>query len=58
MTNETIEFKKELETLLNKYGKDAECRTPDYILAEHLWGYLVLYRETIQLNAGWHGWAE
>jgi hypothetical protein len=56
MTNETVEFTRELTRLLNRYCKDHECKTPDYILAEHIVNYLKVYRDTLQLNAGWHQW--
>ena len=42
------EFTKELEALLNKYGADTECGTPDYILAEYLTSCLETYRDTVR----------
>lgn len=36
-------FEKELELLINKYNKEKESNTPDYILAEYLKGCLELF---------------
>lgn len=33
-------FKRELESLINRYSLDAEAGTPDYILAEMVENYL------------------
>lgn len=39
-------FDKELEDLLNKYSKDAETNTPDFILAHYLKLCLLAWQET------------
>lgn len=50
-------FKKELTSLLNRYGYDTTCETPDYILADYIGKCLENYCATIQLNIAWHtGW--
>ena len=49
------EFTKELEALLNRYGADTECGTPDYILAEYLTSCLETYRDTVRSRDTWFG---
>jgi hypothetical protein len=44
-------FLKELEQLLNKYSKDAETNTPDFILAEFLDKVLEAYRVRNQCSS-------
>lgn len=50
----TEEFKKELTSLLNRYGYDTACETPDHILADYIGKCLENYCATIQLNIAWH----
>ena len=50
------EFKKELTSLLNRYGLDNACETPDYILADYVDGCLKNYCSTIAVNIAWHKW--
>lgn len=52
MKNEE-EFKKELETLINKYSMENDSNTPDYILASYLVGCLKSYNHAIYLRDRW-----
>jgi hypothetical protein len=47
-------FKKELETLLNKHSKENGSDTPDFILAEYLNACLEVYNTTIGLREKWY----
>lgn len=50
-------FKEELTNLLNRYGYDTTCDTPDYILADYIGKCLENYCAVIQSNIAWHtGW--
>lgn len=47
-------FKNELTNLLNRYGYDTACDTPDHILADYIGMCIENYCATIQLNIAWH----
>ena len=49
-------FKKELTSLLNRYGWDGACETPDHILADYVERCLNNYCSTIGINMAWHNW--
>lgn len=49
------EFTKELTALINRYGLDTECDTPDYIIAEHLESCFEAYKETVKSRDTWFG---
>lgn len=48
-------FEKELEELLNKYSKDNDTETPDWLLVEYLSGCLETYKTTIKAREQWFG---
>ena len=48
-----ITFEKELESLINRYSKENESNTPDFILAEYIKGCLKVYAETINKRDNW-----
>ena len=50
-----MEFENELELLINKYSKENESDTPDFVLAEYLKGCLDIYSETVQKRDKWYG---
>ena len=50
----TEEFKKELISLLNRYGYDNACETPDHILANYIGKCLENYCATVHLNKAYH----
>ncbi len=48
---------KELASLMNKYGWDDWCNTPDYLLAEFIVDAVQAYGRTMNRNMLWHsGW--
>lgn len=48
-------FYEELASLLNKYSKENESGTPDFILADYLAGCLDTFNKTIRARAQWRG---
>lgn len=48
------DFKKQLTSLINRYGYDSACETPDYILAEYLEKCLVNFSAAMTMNINWH----
>lgn len=40
------EFIEDLEYIINRYGIDNECDTPDYILANYILQTLITYKKT------------
>ena len=51
-------FKKELTGLLNRYGWDNACETPDFILADYVETCLKNYCSTTTCNIAWHKWGK
>lgn len=43
-------FERELSSLINRYSKESESNTPDYILAKYLVACLNNYNQTIQMR--------
>jgi hypothetical protein len=41
-------FEKELQHLLNRFSKESESNTPDFILAEYLNNCLIAYNKALQ----------
>lgn len=48
-------FHKELTQLINKYSKENNSGTPDFILANYLDSCLKIYEETVRQREKWHG---
>lgn len=48
-------LKQQFRTIMNIYGIDNECNTPDYILAEYLIDCLKSYKKIHNANRTWHG---
>lgn len=48
-------FQEELRSLLNRYSKENESGTPDYILAEYLTQQLNLWNTTVVARGVWRG---
>lgn len=42
------EFEMDLENLINRYSKENESNTPDFILAQYLVGCLKVFNQTVQ----------
>jgi len=49
------EFEKELEQLLNRYSKENESQTPDYILAHYIKYSLKAFNQAVNLREEWYG---
>lgn len=48
-------FEKALEHLINRYSKENESNTPDYILAEYLMGCLAAWNISVSARERWYG---
>lgn len=48
-------FKRELEALINRYGKEKPSNTPDFILAQYLENCLFAYDVAVQQRTHWYG---
>lgn len=51
--NKVINFRNELGALINKYSKDNESNTPDFILARFIEGCLTAYTQTVFAREKW-----
>ncbi|MDD5292069.1 MAG: hypothetical protein PHY46_02660 [Candidatus Omnitrophica bacterium] len=49
------DFKKELEQLINRYCKENDSNTPDFILAEYLQDCLNSFNQATQMRETWYG---
>jgi len=49
------EFSKELEVLINRYCKDGDTNTPDFILSNYLDSCLRAYEIDMAQRDDWHG---
>jgi len=49
-----INFRTELQELLNKYGKENVSDTPDYILAGYIVGCLDVFNKAVKTRDNWH----
>ena len=47
-------FRKELETLINKYSMENASNTPDFILAEYLENCLKAFDLALSKRASWY----
>lgn len=50
-----VEFKKELEQLINRFSLENDSDTPDFILAGYIQGCLETYTETVKKRDEWFG---
>ena len=48
------QFKKELEGLINRYSMERGSNTPDFILADYLYGCLLQFNETVAAREKWY----
>ena len=51
---EDLNFKKELENVLNRYCMENGCDTPDFILAKYLQGCLMNFDATVNRRKEWY----
>ena len=49
------EFKRQLESLINRYSKENESNTPDFILAKYLVGCLEAFNQATKEREKWYG---
>jgi len=49
----TITFEKELESLLNRYSKENDSNTPDFLLSEYLIDCLKAYNKALKNRDKW-----
>lgn len=52
------EFEEELTKLLNKYSKENESDTPDFILSKYISNALDNFNETVLTREQWYGRAQ
>lgn len=52
------DFKKQIETLINKFCKENGSNTPDFILAEYLNGCLENFNKTVMRRSEWYGFVD
>lgn len=50
-----VEFRKEIENLINSHSLENGSDTPDFILAEYLTDCLETFDKTIQKREKWYG---
>ena len=50
-----MDFRKELETVINKFSKENGSDTPDFILAEYLVGCLNAFDRATTQREKWYG---
>jgi hypothetical protein len=53
--NQPKTFEKELEDLINTYGRERGSNTPDFILAKYLESCLLTYNEAVKARDKWFG---
>jgi hypothetical protein len=49
------DFKKELESLINKYSKENDSNTPDFILAQYMSDSLGAFDKAVRSRESWYG---
>lgn len=47
-------FKEELESLINKYSKESDNNTPDFILTKYIMACLDAYTEAVKSRDQWY----
>lgn len=52
--SKTLSFEEELEILINRFSKEAESNTPDFILAEYLSDCLDSYNKALLARKKWY----
>jgi hypothetical protein len=55
MTQEDINFKAELEILINKHSQENKSNTPDFILCEYILNCLGAWERAIERRDKWYG---
>lgn len=55
MSGKKRTFRRELAALINKYSREGESNTPDFILAEYLINCLKAYESAANSRDAWYG---
>ena len=50
-----LDFRKELENLINRHSMENGCNTPDFILAEYMHACLVSFNVATRAREHWYG---
>ncbi len=50
-----MSFEKELESLLNRYSKENESNTPDWVLSDYIQNCLAAFNTATQQREAWYG---
>jgi len=50
-----VEFKKELEELINKHSIENKCDIPDFLLASMICDFIEVIGKSFKKTLGWHG---
>jgi hypothetical protein len=51
----STKFERDIASVLNRYCKENDSNTPDYILAEYLNRCLITFNLAVQKRAQWYG---
>ena len=49
------DFSRDLESLINRYSKENESNTPDFLLANFMIGCMASFNNTVNAREAWHG---
>jgi hypothetical protein len=52
----TVEFRKELESLLNRYCWENKTNIPDFLLAQTVLAFLINIEMMMKATMEWHNW--
>lgn len=50
-----MSFEKELEQLINRYNKELDSNTPDYVLAHYIKYSLQAFNQAVNIREEWYG---
>ena len=53
--NTSPSFERELESLVNRYSRESDSDTPDFILAQYIVGCLQAFNIATRSRDTWHG---
>lgn len=48
-------FKTELRALINRFSRESDSNTPDFVLAQYMTACLDAYNAAVQQRESWHG---
>ena len=50
-----MSLENDLRDILNKYGRESNSNTPDFILSQYIYGCLISFETAIQQRETWYG---